>query len=120
MCIDRNFLAATVLAVAAIPMSLFGFFASFNAVANDGKWGPEKLGVYTVRDDGGLDDDNNNGWRWCVAWSLAAVLFILHYGMQKVGYIEGPVEEKQKAVGDEKPVKLAWTVDVKPAEKAAA
>eukprot|EP00403_Amphidinium_massartii_P021817 CAMPEP_0178400512 /NCGR_PEP_ID=MMETSP0689_2-20121128/15827_1 /TAXON_ID=160604 /ORGANISM="Amphidinium massartii, Strain CS-259" /LENGTH=411 /DNA_ID=CAMNT_0020021309 /DNA_START=1 /DNA_END=1236 /DNA_ORIENTATION=+ len=100
MCIDRNFITATILALAAIPMSLFGFFASYNAVANDGKWGPEKLGVYTIRDDGGLDDDNNNGWRWCIAWSLAAVMFLLHYGMQKVGYIEGPVEEEQKAVED--------------------
>mmetsp|Transcript_62935 Transcript_62935/g.116996 ORF Transcript_62935/g.116996 Transcript_62935/m.116996 type:complete len:668 (+) Transcript_62935:65-2068(+) len=117
VCIDRKFLEATILALVAIPMSLFGFFASWNAVAEDGKWGPEKLGVYIIRDDATTDDglpktqDDNNGWRWCIAWGLAAACFMVHVGLQQIGYIEGPIDEsgegRDSTTSDgEKPGKL--------------
>jgi len=95
LCIDRDFLKATILSFAAIWLSLFGFFASHNA-PNDSvppTEGDEKVGFY-----GKEDHEYNNGWRWAVSWSLATVFFAAHVGLQRANIIQGPYGEKDSEV----------------------
>ena len=95
LCIDRDFLKATVLSFVAIWLSLFGFFASHNA-PNDSvppTEGDEKIGFY-----GKEDHEYNNGWRWAVSWTLATLFFAAHVGMQKMGFVEGPYNEVDSKV----------------------
>jgi len=91
LCIDRDFLRATILSFVAIWLSLFGFFASHNAPNDEvpPTEGNEKVGFY-----GKEDHEYNNGWRWAVSWSLATVFFAAHVGLQKIEWIAQPYVEK--------------------------
>jgi len=85
LCIDRKFIQATIVSFVAIPLSLFGLFASHN-MPNDEvppTEGDEKMGFY-----GKEDHDYNNGWRWAVSWALACVFFGFHALLQKFGCVE--------------------------------
>ncbi|CAE7413376.1 Top3b [Symbiodinium pilosum] len=73
LCIDSDFLKATILSFAA-----FGYASSGN----------EKFGFY-----GKEDHEYNNGWCWAVPWSLATVFFAAQVGLQRAGVIQGPYGE---------------------------
>jgi xanthine/uracil/vitamin C permease (AzgA family) len=93
LCIDRDFMQASILSGVAIFMSLFGVFASLNHEKN------EQIGVFTP-----IPEDANNGWRWALAWFLAFVFFVVQMGLQKIGYISGKFEEPdaiQDGAGEE-------------------
>lgn len=100
LCIDRKFDKAAIVSFFAIWLSLFGFFASHNMDNEEGTAGNEKIGFY------GKDEehDYNQGWRWAIAWALAVFFFAVHFGLQKIGYIDKPVEDEPVALADaEKP-----------------
>jgi AGZA family xanthine/uracil permease-like MFS transporter len=78
--IDRKFEEACILSFLAIFASLFGIFASHNAVIDmNGVRGSDHqtLGIYTNKDDA------FQGWRWSVAWTMCLVYFAAHIPFQK-------------------------------------
>lgn len=97
-CIDRKFLRAAALSFVCIWLSLFGIFASHNQQNETGSMGDERMGWYPKDET----HDYNQGWRWAVSWTLACAFFGLQWGLQKIGYIEGPVSEV-RPLTDEKP-----------------
>jgi hypothetical protein len=100
LCIDRKFDKAAILAFAAIWLSLFGFFAPHNHANEEGTKGDEKIGFYGKEEE----HDYNQGWRWAIGWTLAVLFFVVHIGLQKIGYIAPPIEEK---AAEREPVKPA-------------
>ena len=85
-CIDRQFLKATVLSFAAmVAQATTGLVSMWNEPTT--KLGPEKMGFYSA------DKDMNFGWMWSVALAMSTVFFLLHFGLQKMGMIEGPIED---------------------------
>lgn len=40
-------------------------------------WRPVHLQLDVAQPE---DHEHNNGWRWSVAWSVAMVFFLIHYG----------------------------------------
>jgi len=100
LCIDRKFDQAGLLSFVSIWLSLFGMFASHNNANDDGTKGDERIGFYGKEEE----HDYNNGWRWAIAWGLACVFFLMHHGLQKIKYIDAPVQdEDQQLVEAEKP-----------------
>lgn len=98
LCIDRKFDQAALLSFVSIWLSLFGMFCSHNAANEEGTAGNEKIGFY-----GKEDHDYNNGWRWAISWGLATFFFLVQFGMQKINYIDPPVQEIEDGAS-EKPV----------------
>merc|ERR1712079_73156 len=88
LCIDRNFWQAAVLSFACVWLSLFGIFASHNNENESGTLGNERIGWYPKEEE----RDYNQGWRWAISWSLACAFFALQFGLQKINYIDGPVQ----------------------------
>ena len=64
-----------------------GIVSMFNMPSKSGTMGSEKAGVYSA------DKDMNFGWMWSVALAMATVFFLIHYGLQKIGAIEPPIED---------------------------
>ena len=64
-----------------------GIVSMWNMTSKSEKMGPEKAGAYSA------DKDMNFGWMWSVALAMSTVFFLLHFGLQKMGMIEGPIED---------------------------
>jgi xanthine/uracil/vitamin C permease (AzgA family) len=88
LCIDRKFDQAAALSFVNIWLSMVGIFASHNHANEDGTLGNEKIGWYPKE-----DHDYNQGWRWAISWSLACVFFLIQFGLQKIEYIDKPVDD---------------------------
>lgn len=102
LCIDRKFMQAAILSFVCIWLSLFGVFASHNHANKSGSLGDERIGFYPKE-----DHDYNQGWRWAIAWALACVFFAVQFGLQKISYIEGPIEEPALTGGEREEGKAA-------------
>eukprot|EP00747_Dinoflagellata_sp_TGD_P158587 gnl/TRDRNA2_/TRDRNA2_177823_c0_seq4.p1 gnl/TRDRNA2_/TRDRNA2_177823_c0~~gnl/TRDRNA2_/TRDRNA2_177823_c0_seq4.p1 ORF type:complete len:672 (-),score=126.55 gnl/TRDRNA2_/TRDRNA2_177823_c0_seq4:753-2768(-) len=101
LCIDRKFDQAAALSFVCIWLSLFGIFASHNKGNEQGTLGDERIGFYPKE-----DHDYNQGWRWAISWALAMLFFAVQFGLQKMKYIEGPVQDKSpldEKQGDKSP-----------------
>ena len=85
-CNDRQFLKAAVLsAIACFAQATMSLVSMFNVPTS--KLGPEKAGAYSA------DKDMNFGWMWSVALAMSTVFFVFHYGLQKVGMLDPPIED---------------------------
>ena len=102
-CTDRNFKAGAVIcALATFLQLLTGIPTVFNAktYANDGtpKLGPERLGYYPKK-----NEDTNFSWAWAVAFAMATGFFLVHFALQRAGYIDPPIVRARPGPGLHQP-----------------
>lgn len=102
-CIDRNFTAGAILsAVMCITQTALSIPCLFNAETSPGKgpdnhppyMGPEKVGHYPKK-----PHDTNFSWMWSVTFAMATAFFLIHLGLQKIGYIDPPVDTSHEVKG---------------------
>mmetsp|Transcript_14929 Transcript_14929/g.59882 ORF Transcript_14929/g.59882 Transcript_14929/m.59882 type:complete len:310 (+) Transcript_14929:907-1836(+) len=116
-CIDRKFLSAAVMSVImCILQTLLSIPILFNAETSPGKgpqnhppyMGPEKVGLYPKK-----PHDTNFSWMWSVTFAMATGFFLFHLALQKIGYIDPPID-----TSEEKPGQLSAEPAVPLGEKA--
>ncbi|KAJ8600877.1 hypothetical protein CTAYLR_006992 [Chrysophaeum taylorii] len=102
-CIDRKFRSAAFLsACMCVLQAALSIPILFNAETAPGKgpdshppyMGPEKVGAYPKK-----PHDANFSWMWSVTFAMATVFFLIHYGMQKIGYIDPPIDTAAEVKG---------------------
>mmetsp|Transcript_20323 Transcript_20323/g.60616 ORF Transcript_20323/g.60616 Transcript_20323/m.60616 type:complete len:143 (-) Transcript_20323:170-598(-) len=87
-CTDRDFLkGAFICAAACIVQTLTAVPTLYNRESATGKMGPEKAGMYPK-----INADTNFSWMWSVAFAMATGFFLIHYGLQQVGFIDPPIK----------------------------
>lgn len=96
-CVDRNFKSAAIMsAIMCVLQGLLSIPCLFNAETSPGKgpqrhppyMGPEKVGLYPKK-----PHDTNFSWMWSTTFAMATAFFLIHLGLQKIGYIDPPIED---------------------------
>jgi len=97
-CIDRKFVAAAVTSSAMCILQLsLSIPILFNAETAPGQGpkshppylGPEKVGHYPKK-----PHDTNFSWMWSTSFAMATAFFLIHVGLQKIGFIDPPIEDE--------------------------
>ena len=65
---------------------LTGIPTLYNATTETGAMGPEKAGLYKKK-----NHDTNFSVPWVIAFAMATVFFLIHWGLQQKGYVDPPI-----------------------------